>query len=62
MINYNGNSNPDFDNNIEFVDIDLSCNKLSIQLLTNNLITCIKKNYIFEIEDKTNKLLKVKAT
>lgn len=30
MIKYNGNSDASSDNNIEFVDINLPCNKLSI--------------------------------
>ena len=30
VIDYNGNSNSDSDNNVEFVDINLPCNKLNI--------------------------------
>ena len=30
MIDYNGNSDSDSDNNVEFVDINLTCNKLSV--------------------------------
>ena len=62
VIDYNGNYDFDFDNNIEFFDIDLLCNKLSIQLLANDFITHTKKRYILEMKDKVNKPLKVKVT
>lgn len=61
MINYNGNSNFDFDNNAEFVDINLLCNKLSIQLLANNTITCAKKRYLLKTKNKVDEPSKVKA-
>ena len=62
MIDYNGNSNFDSDNIVEFINIDLPCNELSIQLLANDSITHIKKRRIFEMEDKANKPLKAKVT
>ena len=43
VIDYNGNIDSDLDNIVKFVNINLSCNKLSIQLLANNFITYIKK-------------------
>ena len=62
MIEYNGNSNSNFDHNVEFIDIDLFCNKLNIQVLPHDFIPCIKKRRKLETEDEANKLLKVKAT
>ena len=59
---YNGNFDFNSDDNAEFIDIDLLCNKVSIWLLTNDSITCTKKRRILETEDKANKLSKVKAT
>ena len=50
---YNGNSDFDFDDNAEFIDVDLPCNKLSIRLLANHSIVCIKKRYIFKTEVKS---------
>lgn len=47
---------------MEFVDVDLFCNKLNVQLLANNTITYIKKKCVFEIEDKANGFLKIKTT
>lgn len=47
---------------MEFVDIDLPCNKFSLRLLANDSITYIKKRRIVKIEDKVNEALKVKAT
>lgn len=60
MIRYNSNFNPDFDNNIEFIDIDLPSKKLSIQLPANDVIVYIIKKCILEIKDKANKFSKVK--
>ena len=45
-----------------FVDIDLLCNKLNVQLLANNSIIHIKKKYILEMEDEADKPLKAKVT
>lgn len=62
IIDYNGNSDSNFDNNLEFVDINLFYNKLSIHLLANDLITCIKKRHVLETEDKADEPLKTKVT
>ena len=62
MIDYNGNSDSDSNNNVEFADIDLPCNKLSVQLLGNDFITRIKKRHVFKTEDKADKSLKTKIT
>ncbi len=62
MIDYNGDSNFDSDNEVEFVDIDLPCNKLSVRLLANDSITCTKKRCILETEDEADEPSKVKAT
>ena len=60
IIDYNGNYDSNFDNNVEFVDIDLPCNKLSVQLLANDSITRTKKRRILETEDEADKPLKTK--
>lgn len=45
LVEYNRDSNSDDDNeNVEFIDIDLPCNKFNIQLLANNSITRTKKD------------------
>lgn len=62
VINYNGNFNSDSNNNAQFINIDLSCNKLNIQLLVNHTITCIKKRHVLETNNKKDKSLNVKAT
>ena len=62
MIEYNGISNSDSDNNTEFIYDNLPCNKLSIWLLANNFIACTKKKRVLETEDKANELPTVKAT
>ena len=62
VIDYNGNSDSDSDYNIKFVDIDLLCNKLNIQLLANDFITHIKKRHKIEIKNQADKLLKSKVT
>lgn len=62
IIEYNSNFNFDSNNNIKFVYINLFCNKLSIQLLTNNFIIYIKKKGILKTKYKANKSLKVKVT
>lgn len=46
---------------MEFVNVDLLCNKLNIWLLANDSITHIKKKRILKIKDKIDKLLKVKV-
>ena len=62
VIDNNSNSDSNFNNNIKLININLSCNKLSVQLLVNNSITNSKKRYIFQIEDKANKYFKAKIT
>lgn len=62
VIDYNSNLDSDFDNDVKFADINLLCNKLRVQLLANDLITCTKKIRILETEDETNKPLKAKIT
>lgn len=48
---------------VEFVDINLPCNKLRIQLLINDFIVRLKKRrVVFKIEKKVDKSLKIKAT
>ncbi len=43
-VKYNGDSNSDDDDEkIEFIDVDLPYNKLSVQLLANDSISCAKK-------------------
>lgn len=61
IINYNSNSNSDSDNDVEFVNIDLRCNKLSILLLTNFSIIYSKKKRIVEIDNKVDEAPKLKA-
>lgn len=46
IIQYNGISYSDLENNVEFVDVDLSCNKLNLWLLANDFITCTKKKHV----------------
>lgn len=46
---------------MEFIDVNLSYNKINIQLLANNTINYIKKRYIFKIKGKANKFSKFKA-
>lgn len=47
---------------MEFVDIDLPCNKLNVKLLANNSITCKIKKRILKTENEVDELFKVKAT
>ena len=47
MVKYNRNSVSDnYNEDIKFINIDLSYNKLSIQLLANNSITYTKKKRV----------------
>ena len=62
VIDYNGDSDSDSDNNVEFVDIDLPCNKLSVQLLANDSITRTKKRRIRKTEDEADEPLNSKVT
>ena len=61
VIAYNGDSDFDSDNNVEFVNIDLPCNKLSVRLLANDSISRIKKKRVLEMEDEANESLKAKV-
>ena len=61
VIHYNGNFNSDSNNDLEFVDVDPPCNKLSVWLLANDSINRMKNKHIVETRDETNKLSKVKA-
>lgn len=62
VINYNGDFNSDFDNNMEFIDINLLSNKLSVKLIANDSITHIKKKHVLKIKDEADKFLKTKVT
>lgn len=57
MIYYNDNS--DFDKNEEFMDLDLPCNKIKIQLLANNSTTCSKKCQENKSGNDTNEAPKI---
>ena len=46
VVEYNGDSESDNDDeDVEFVDIYIPCNKLSLELLANDSIICTKKRY-----------------
>lgn len=60
MLEYNKNLDPDDKKNIEFVNVNLLYHELNI-LLANGFVTCIKKKHILEIEDKVDKLSKIKG-
>ena len=63
VVEYNGDSDSDGDDeDAEFVDVDLPCNKLSLQLLANDSITRTKKRRVIETDDEDNEPLKPKAT
>lgn len=62
IINYNSTFDYNFDNNVEFIDVDLPCNKLNIWLLANNSVTSTKKRHIIETKDKDNEPPKIKPT
>lgn len=62
MIEYNGDFDSDSDKDIKFVDVDLPCNKLSLQLLANNFITYTKKRQVIKVDDEDDKFPKSKAT
>lgn len=57
MIQYNRNS--DFNKNKEFININLSYNKLSIQLLTNDSTIWSKKCQLNQSRNNANKILKI---
>lgn len=62
VIDNNSNFNSNFDNNAKFVNVNLSCNKLSISLLANNTIFYIKKKCVFKIKEEVYESCKIKAT
>lgn len=59
---YNINCNSDNKEDIEFVDVDLSYNKLNVQLLTNDFNTYLKKRcVIVNTNDKIEEISKLKT-
>ena len=61
VIEYNGDLESDNNNeDIGFADVNLPCNKLSLQLLANDSITRIKKRRVIT-NDKDDELLKPKT-
>ena len=60
MIYYNNNS--DLNKEVNFIDVYLPCNKLSLQLIANNAITCSKKRYIDDVKNKATKTPKTNTT
>ncbi len=62
VINHKSDSNSDSDNDVEFVDIDLPCNRLTVRPLANDSIICTKKKRVLETEDGADERSKVKAT
>lgn len=61
VVKYNGDSDSDEEENVECVDVDLPCDKLSVQLLANGFATRTKKRRVLEIEDEADKPPKIKA-
>ena len=57
VVEYNGNSDSDNKGDVKFVDIDLPCNKLSVQLLANDSNTHSKKRRV--IVDTNNEIEEV---
>lgn len=62
VIQYNDNFDSDLKNDVEFANVNLLCNELSLRLLANDSITCTKKNCVVKIENKVKETSKVKAT
>ena len=61
VVEYNGDSESDNNNeDVEFIDINLPYNKLSLQLLANNSITRTKKKRVI-IDDEGDESLKSKT-
>ena len=52
----------DSDKEVEFINIHLPYNKLSLQFFANNAITCLKKYCVDDIKDKTTKASKTNTT
>ena len=53
MIYYNDDS--DSDEEVEFINVHLPCNKLSLQLLANDATTCPKKRHVDDIKNEATK-------
>ena len=51
-IQHDSHHNFDSNDDSEFVDVDLLCNKLGVQLLAHNSATRTKKCHVNEIEDE----------
>ena len=63
VVEYNGDSDSDEEEDVEFVDVDLPCNKLSVQLLANNSTTRSKKRrVVIDTDDEAEEVSKVKTT
>lgn len=61
MVEYNKDSDSNEKEDTKFVDVNLSYNKLSVQLLVNDSTAHLKKkDVILETKDKVNKSLKIK--
>ena len=60
VIHYNDDS--DSDEEVEFIDVHLPCNKLSLQLLANDTTTRPKKRRVDDVEDEATKALKTNTT
>lgn len=50
---YNKNFNSNSDENVEFMNIDLFCNKLNLQLLANDFIICTKRDMCWKQKMKS---------
>lgn len=61
-IQYDSYYNSDSDNYAEFDDINLACNKLSMQWLTNNFTTSTKKYYVNKTDQEVGEVLKANFT
>ena len=61
-IKHNSHYNSNFNYDAEFVNIDLSGNKLVVQLLANNSATRTKKRHVNEIKNKTIRALIIDIT
>lgn len=63
VVEYNGElDSDDNDEDVEFINVDLPCNKLSIQLLVNDSITRTKRRQTIETDNENDKRLNPKAT
>ena len=61
-IQYDSHYNSNSDDDVEFVDVDLPCNKFGMQLLANTSPTCNKKRHINKTEKEAIRTLKVDIT